>query len=236
MRIKFIEDTSNVRALIAAMAELKSRNADLPGLGLICGKAGLGKTQAVRWYSTQYDCPYIRATAIWTPRIMLHEICTELGHDPEYNTARVFGQVRSELQSNPRLIFIDEADYLTTNWKLLETLRDLHDLTGTSWVLVGMGGIKHKLAKRHQFWSRISQIVDFSPLSGKEIAFIAKELASLDISDAVAENLRKVTCGFFRDVMVALACIERIARANSRTEINKQMVDMAAKSIIKRAA
>lgn len=236
MKVKFIEDTSNIRALKEAMLALQDPNTDVPGLGLICGKAGLGKTQAVRWYSTQFDCPYIRANATWTPRWMLQEICTELGHDPEGYTSKVFKQVKAELEFRPRVIFIDEADYLTSDWRLLETLRDLHDNTGSPFVLVGMGNIKSKLFQKHQFWGRISQIVDFAPLKSEEVAFIAQELTGLNISDDVAEQLTKATSGFFRDVMVALAHIERIAKANKREDINKKMIDMTSKSVLKRRA
>jgi len=236
MKIKFIEDTSNIIALKDAIAALQSRSQDLPGLGLICGKAGLGKTKAVKWYSTQFDCPYIRATATWTPRWMLQEICIELGNDPEGITSRVFNQVKDELFSKPRLIFIDEADYLTSNWKLLETLRDLHDMTGSPFVLIGMGDIKNKLGKKAQFWSRVSQVVEFIPLTSKEIAFIGHELIGLNMSEDVAEQLKKVTSGFFRDVMVALSHLEQMAKANKLDTVNKKMVDITSKAILKKVA
>jgi DNA transposition AAA+ family ATPase len=236
MKIKFIEDTKNIRNMKDALGALQSNKKGLPGLGLICGKAGLGKTQAVKWYSTQFDCPYIRATATWTPRWMLQEICCELDQDPEGYTAKVFNQVKTELQIKPRLIFIDEADYLTSNWKLLETLRDLHDLTGSSFVLIGMGNIKSRLAKKRQFWSRISQVIEFRPLSSDEVAFIAQELAELNLNDNVAKEIVRATAGYFRDVMVVLLHLERTAQANNRQDINKKMVDMISRTVLKRKA
>lgn len=234
MKLKFIEDTDNIMALKDAMLSLKARNQDLPGLGLIYGQAGLGKTRAVRWYSAQYNCPYIRAKAIWTPRGMLADLCIELERDPAYYTAKIFSQVKSALEMNPRLIFIDEADYLTSDWRLLETLRDLHDLTGTSFVLVGMGGITLKLGKHHQFWSRISQVVEFRPLTTTETADIASQLTDLSLTGEVAGKLVKATGGYFRDIMVALSHLERIAKANATDAISSQMVDMTERLILKR--
>jgi len=236
MKIKFIEDTANIMSLKDSMAALQERSKDLPGLGLICGQAGLGKTKSAKWYSTQFDCPYIRATATWTPRWMLQEICAELGNDPEGNTHNVFNQVKNELAVKPQLIFIDEADYLTGNWKLLETLRDIHDMTGSPFVLIGMGNIKNKLAKKLQFWSRVSQVVEFSPLAAKEISYIAYELAGLNMTDEVAEQLRQVTSGFFRDVMVALSYMERMAKANKIKSISRKMIDITNRAVLKQKA
>ena len=238
MKTKFIQATKNITAMLGAMALLQESNKDLPGLGLICGKAGLGKTQAVRWYATQYNQPYLRAIAAWSLRSMLHDIAAQLGLDPEGTNVNVFHQIQSDLISSPRIIFIDEADYLarSNNWRLLETIRDLHDLSGSSFIFVGMGGIKAKLQKKHQLWSRISQIVEFQPLTAKEIAFLAHELAGLLIPDDVAGLLCTQTTGDFRDVMVALSHLERMARANARKDINKKMVNMTTAAVIKKAA
>ncbi len=233
MKVKFIEDTANIRNLKGALAALQARNATLPGLGLITGPAGLGKTQAVRWYSTQYDTPYIRALATWTQRRMLQEICAELMQTPEYQTGKVFDQVKQELIARPRLIFIDEADFLTSNWKMLETIRDLHDLTGSSFVMVGMGEISGKLARHHQVWSRISQAVEFLPLTAQEIAFVARELTGLDLAGEVVGDLKKLTRGYFRDVMVSLSSLERIVAANNNQPVNTRMVQMAGKAVQK---
>lgn len=238
MKLKFIADTKNITAMREALTALQERNRQLPGLGLVCGKAGLGKTMAVKWYATQYNCPYLRGLAAWSLRSMLQDICTELGSDPEGTNINIFRQIKNELIARPRLVFIDEADYLarSKNWRLLETLRDLHDMSGSSFVLVGMGGIIDKLRRKHQFWSRISQVVEFQPLTSDEIAFLGHELAGLNIPADVADKLIVETTGDFRDAMVALSHLERIARANSRQDVSKKMVEMIANTVLKKAA
>lgn len=236
MRLKFIEDTKNIVALKEALAILEARSDDLPGLGLVFGQAGLGKTRAVHWYHTQNGGVYLRAKAIWTPRMMLQEICSELEQDPEYQTVKVFNQVIEELLIRPRLMFVDEADYLCTNWKMLETLRDLHDITGAPIVLVGMAGIKSKLARHHQLWSRISQVVEFRPLSCNEVAFIAQELAGLNLPEDVVQSLTKATSGYFRDIMVALDHLEGIIRANPGSKVSSKMIELTSRKVLKQRA
>lgn len=225
MKNEFIQNTKNIQELLTAMDMLTTRNLDIPGLGLVHGKAGYGKTKAVQWYATQFDCPYIRAKAIWTPKSMLQDICAELEMDPEKTTLNIFRQIQSELTERSRLIIIDEADYLTTNKKLLETLRDIHDITGSSFVLVGMGEIRNKLYKHRQFWSRISQVIEFEALSLEEISFIASKLADLSFDKpSTLEEFKKLTKGFFRDTCVGISHLERMTKSNETDQITFQMI------------
>ncbi len=236
MKLEFVEDTNNIRALKEAMFNLTKRPDGLPGLGLLHGKTGRGKTRAAEWYHTQNGGVFIRALANWKPRSMLRDLCAELGHDPEWYTDEVYKQVKAELLAHPQLIFIDEGDYLTTNWRLLETLRDLHDQTGSPFVLIGMIGIRKKLEKYHQFFRRISQMVEFQPLSADETEFIAYDLASLNLHQERSAQIVRVTEGGFGETILMLSHLERMAQANKTPDISRRMVDVIAKAVLKQRA
>lgn len=55
------------------------------------------------------------------------------------------------LKNKPQMIIVDEIDYLLSDFKTIETLRDLHDETGIPIVLVGMSLAKRKLKKAYTF-------------------------------------------------------------------------------------
>ena len=60
------------------------------------------------------------------------------------------------------MIIVDEVDYLLSDFKTIETLRDLHDETGIPIVLVGMSLAKHKLKKHtHLFDSIRIYLIEF---------------------------------------------------------------------------
>lgn len=238
MKPDFIEDTKNIIALKQAMGALRERDAKIPGLGLICGKAGLGKTEAMKWYSSQNALPYLRAMAAWSLRYMLKEISYELGLETEGGIPALIGQIKDELLAHPRLIIIDEADYLARagKWHLLETLRDIHDLTSSPFVFIGEGNIKAKLAKKSRIGRRVSQVVEFQPLTIDEIALVTQDLTGLEIKDGVPERLMDITDGFFGFLMVALSKLERVARANSRNHIDRKMVGIIQNEVLKRKA
>lgn len=235
MKLKFIQ-TDNVQRLQEAAAALEKRQEGVPGLGLVCGNAGLGKTKSVQWYTLRSNSIYLRAKATWTTSWMLDCICRELNIFSINRTREKFTDLQNTIRTLKCTIFIDEADYLVRDRKLLDTIRDLHDETNMPIVLVGMDEIQKKLMRHHQYWSRISQQVVYKPLSVKEIILLGSELCALTINDTSAEHLFFNTSGNFRDIIVALSHLEKMASANKTVAVTAGMVDMTVQAVLKRKA
>ena len=119
----------NVLGLQAAYQALKSRDSGIPGMGLVHGFTGAGKTTSIVWLVNQVDGVFVRANATWTPVVMLQAIMTELGAAPLGRCAPMLSFIVDKLSLSGRPLFVDESDYLTDNRKMLETLRDIHDVS-----------------------------------------------------------------------------------------------------------
>lgn len=224
MKLTFMK-TDNIQNLTESLEALEGRDQGVPGLGLVHGRPGLGKTRAAIWYTAQKDCCYVRANALWSPLWMLQDFCRELGQYPFNRTSKVFEQVMNLMQVQPRPLFIDEADYLLRNGKLLDSVRDLHDYSGASVILIGMEEITGRLQRHGQFWSRISQIVEFKPLAASEITKLAKEWSGLALNGDAAGEFCRVTNGDFRDVTVGLYHLEQMSKTNDSSTVTTTMVD-----------
>jgi len=235
MKPKFVQ-TDNVRRLQEAMAALEHRDGGVPGLGLVVGSAGYGKTKSIQWQAVQTGAVYLRAKATWTTSWMLDEVCSEMKILSQSRIRDKFVDLQNTMRLAKSTIYIDEADYLVRDRKLLDTIRDLHDETGTPIILVGMDEIQKKLMRHHQFWSRVSQQIIYKPLMAREIILLGQELCDLAVEEKTAEQLFSATCGNFRDVIVALSHMERMAKANRTGVISVKMVDMTIKSVLKRKA
>src|SRR5574344_249434 len=136
---KVFVKTENVKRLITLMNNLQNRAEGVPGMGLVYGEPGLGKTHAVVWWAAQNDAIFVRCTNMMSARWLLEEIVEELGEMPYSKFSDIFNQVISQLIQEPRIIIVDEIDYLTVDTKAIETLRDIHDKTDVPILLVGMG-------------------------------------------------------------------------------------------------
>jgi AAA domain len=194
MRNKLVQ-TANVKQLVAAQTALTSRAPGQPGIGVVYGPAGFGKSAAVRWLATLKSGIFVVALHLMTARSMLATLVTEAGGQPVWCAMGMFNFLREELKSRPRPIFIDEGDAIVDKLVLTETLRQLHDLSGVPLLLVGMGSFRRKLSMRPQLERRILHEVEFSALTAADAQLMATELSEVRLSDDLVRELHRRSGG-----------------------------------------
>ena len=225
MKTKFVR-TENVNRLVAALAELVRRGPGVPGLALVHGHQGYGKTVATEWWAVQQGAVYLRAQAAWTVPWLLMDLAAALGLAPEHLSRENFRLVVRELRQRPRPVLLDEADYLVRERRLLDTVRDLYDATGAPVVLVGMAGVREAIARRSpQFWSRVSQEVEFMPLTVEDTRLIALELCGIELPAELARRVVRDTEGNFRRTVVLLNHLETRRRANPKADAEEMVAE-----------
>ncbi|ODA43276.1 putative prophage MuSo1, DNA transposition protein [Thermodesulfovibrio sp. N1] len=210
--------TTNVERFAGAMTRLMNRQEGIPGMALIFGEPGLGKTKTSLWWIANNDGIFIRTKKLMTGRWLLEEIVAELGEQPARRVSELFRQAQDQLLERPRPIFVDEADYLTHDVRVLETLRDLHDVTGVPVIFIGMDHADKKLARYKHLFDRFSEIVKFNPLTEHDIRMIADQLCDVRLSDDAIQHIA-TQANRFRRVMVWLYRAEAVAKANSLKEV-----------------
>jgi len=211
--------TANVAAFAGALARLKDRASGVPGLALVRGDPGLGKTRAAIWWvATNEDAVYLRANALMTPRWMLEELAAELGEEPARRSSELFRQCQANLKERSRMVLVDEVDFLLRDPRLIETLRGLHDSTGAPIVMIGMNGVEKKLARYKHINDRVSEVVHFRELSLNDVRLIADKLCEVKLAPDAVEQLH-MQSRRFRQVVTTLYRAEHVARANSLKEV-----------------
>lgn len=215
--------TKNVKNFIALTDKLINRKDGVPRMGLVYGEPGLGKTQTAVWWSTKNDAIYIRASNNMSSRWLLEEIAEELGESPCYRTADLMKQCVNKFKIFPRVIVVDEIDYLTCHLKVIETLRDLHDKTGVPVILIGMAMANKKLTRYKHLYDRISEKVMFETFSKEDIEAIVSELSEIKITDdAIEIILSKINR--FRQLVKLISTLEEIAATNNFEQIDGKVI------------
>ncbi len=222
MRKLFVK-THNVKRFIGLMNNLIDKSNEVPKMGLVYGDPGLGKTQTAVWWATKNDAVYVRAQNKMTNKWLLEKIVYELGESPSRKMADLIEQCISHLRLKPQVIIIDEVDYLINRMKIVETLRDLHDLTGAPVVLIGMQESKTKLGKYRHLYDRISEILEFKPFSKEDVEVIVEELSEIKISDEAREIFFEKK-NRFRQIIKGIALLENLAKTNGLIKIDTKQV------------
>ena len=222
MRKVFVK-TKNVKKFISMVSNLQNRAEGVPGMALVYGEPGLGKTQTINWWALKNDAILVRCTQLMSARWLLTEILDEMGEISSSRISDCFNLIIKNLITNPQILIIDEIDYLTIDTKSVETLRDIHDKTNIPIILVGMTNAKSRLKRYKHLYDRLSEIVKFEPFSKQDIAEIIKELSEVAFTDCA---LRYVNSNInrFRQLVKIINKAEAIAKANGLTSIDEIML------------
>lgn len=218
---KVFARTSNVNSFVSAMTRLIKREEGIPGMALVYGEPGLGKTRTCLWWCAANDGVFIRTKKLMTGRWLLEEVVAELGEAPMRKTSDLFRQATDQLMERPRTLFVDEADYLAHDARIIETLRDIHDVTGASVVLVGMDQADKKLARFKHLYDRFSEIVRFHTLNEQDVKSIAEQMCDVRLSEDAVSYIHN-QANRFRRVVVWMYKAEALAKANSLKEVTAQ--------------
>lgn len=211
----------NIAALSAAYEELDTRDAGVPGMGLVHGYTGAGKTTAIAWLTSRTRGVFVRAAATWTPSAMLGKIMIELGGEPLGRSAAMVDFITAGLAEAQRPLFVDEADYLLHNLKMLETLRDIHDISGRPVVLIGMEGIERRLVTRPQLARRISRWVEFKHADLEDASILANHVCEVKVAEDLLAHLHNQARGSMGLMTVGLSRIESLGKANGLTIVTE---------------
>ncbi|MBD2570027.1 AAA family ATPase [Anabaena lutea] len=212
----------NIRKLSQAYESLAQRDINIPRMGLISGFSGAGKSQAIGWLISQVDGVLVRANACWTVSSMLAAIVVEIGTTPVSRNALMLKQIVDSLAASRRPLIIDECDYLLRDPRMVETLRDIHDLAGVPVIMVGMEGIEKKLAHRKQLSRRISQFIEFAPLDLEDAETLAETVCEVAVAPDLLQKIHKDARGSIGLMIVGLAQVEALAKTQQWNVINCQ--------------
>ncbi len=136
-------------------------------------------------------------------------------------TSDVFNQCVSALCKTPKIVIIDEIDYLLGDNKTIETLRDIHDKTNCSVIFVGMGLANKKLERHKYLFDRFSEIVIFETFKIADVKEIVKDLSEVSFTPNAIELLLKKQ-NRFRQIVQTINQAEKVAKENDLAEITAE--------------
>lgn len=221
MKRAFIK-TRNVKNFVTLMENLKKCPANIPKMALVYGGHELGKSQTILWWATNNDAVYVRANQGMTSRWLLSEIAEELGEIPFFHSKETFDLIEQKLKTNPKIIIVDEIDYLIEK-SAVETLRDLHDRTGSPMVLVGMGMADKKISRYKHLEDRIFEKLKFEYFNQQDISEIISQLSDIKFSESAIEYL-SIQSNQFRQIIKLINKIEKLAKTNNIKEVDEYIL------------
>ncbi len=223
MKRKFVV-TQNVKRFVDLMDTLKNAPANLPKMALVYGDFGLGKSQTIMWWATNNDAIYVRCNHKMSARWLLTEIVEELDDVPTCLTSLLFKQIEDKLHERPKVLVVDEVDFLLNNSSAIEIVRDLHDKIGIPVVLVGMSFAEAKLKRHKHIYDRLLGVLKFETFNKDDVAKIVTEISEVKFEPDALE-LVCVKFNQFRQIVKFLNKVENVAEMNNLKTITLPILE-----------
>lgn len=237
MKSTFVH-TSNTRRFLDGIDQAERRGASECCFMVVDGEPGRGKTSTAQWYAITHNVPILRAKRGWHGNWMMAELLDELRLAPERGYERMYRQLLKGLGDRaaaakrarePFVVVIDEADHIIRKSEIMELLRDFTDPLEVTFVLVGMGRIRAGLSRFAQISSRQSAVVEFEPLTFDDTKAIVGARCECEVEDELLQLVHSHCRGYAREVLEAIASIERNCKRNDRPA---SLADMDGRALI----
>ncbi|MDK2124458.1 AAA family ATPase [Parachitinimonas caeni] len=196
-----IAQIGNLALCRVAVRRALDRNSSLPGMVVLHGPSGYGKTIAANYLANESRAFYVQAQSVWTRKAFLQAILREMSIRPAGTVCEMAELIAQELAASGRPLFIDEADHVVDRG-YIELVRDLYEASHAPILLIGEELLPTKLQRYERVAGRVLAWVPAQPVNLED----AKKLRTIYAADvAIADDLLQ------RVVEVAHGSVRRVA-------------------------
>lgn len=227
-----IVDTSIVKYIfeIGRLCHTKGK------IGVCAGKAGIGKTVAVKEYTKNFlDAILIESDSGYTAKSLLLEIHKRLSLSGKGSVYDLMGEVINKLNQSGRLLIIDEAENLP--YRALEITRRIHDKTGIGILLVGRNILfKNLLGFNDEYEQLFSRVKYHKTLDKLLFQDVTKILEAMNQDSELAESYLYYSNGNTRRLEHLITHSINIAKINGKEKVDSAVIKKTSKMLMDRSS
>ena len=198
----------NLSLVRTATERLAGRTVGLPGMAVLYGPAGYGKTTAALAIANESRAYFVQMRSAWGRKTLLEKILLEMGAKPHGTIPNMLDQVCEQLATSGRMLMIDEFDYCLRNDSAIELVRDIYEGSQSTLLLLGEELLPQKLKKSERFHGRVLSWIPAQPVSLQDARALAPIYChGIDVADDLLAHLVKHSGGSVRRVSVNLASV-----------------------------
>ena len=205
-------------------------------IGVCVGRAGLGKTCAVKEYTKNFlDAILIESDSGYTAKSLLLEIHSRVGLSGRGSVYDLMNEVVHKLYNSGRLLIIDEAENLP--YRALEIARRIHDKTGIGILLVGKNVLFENLCGKNQEYDQLySRVKYYKKLDDRLLLQdVRKILSVIGQNPDLADTYYLYSDGITRKLEHLITHSSYIAKMNGKVEVDSAVIQKTSELLMVRS-
>ena len=220
MSVSKIVPLTNVGLLSAAIDRALQRPVGLPGLVVMYGKSGLGKSIAAAYAANLHRAYYVECRETGSKKSLLLAILREMSVSPARTLSEMVDQVAEQISRSGRPLIVDDVQYLLEK-SAANLLTDLYNASQGTIVLIGEENVSTGLARLERLHNRVLEWVPAQAASLADVKRLAAEsYPKLQLADDLLADLLHAVGGCLRRVAVNLYRVNGEATASGLTSID----------------
>lgn len=201
---------ANVGLTLAALNGAMTRPSHLPGIVVLYGPSGLGKSTAAVVATVQLRAYYVQAKSSWTRKAVYQSILKVMGVTAGRTVYDMEEQVTAQLAQSQRPLIVDECDHLV-NKGIIEVVRDIYEGSGAAILLIGEEYLPGNLAR----WERIhNRVLEWVPAQYADMddARALRDLycVKVRVADDLLAGIHEASKGVARRICVNLERAQQV--------------------------
>lgn len=215
-----VANISNLDLVSVAAEKLQTRVNGLPGIGVIYGEPGRGKTIACCALANQTRGYYVQVMSAWNRKTLLEKILFEMGIKPLGTIPALLDQVCEQMAASGRPLIVDEFDHCLQKAGMVELIRDIYEGSQGTLILVGEEQVPQKMKKWERLHSRVLAWIPALPASMDDARKLSPIYCpNVTIADDLLARVVELAHGSIRRVCVNLTRIHEEAMLSAESEM-----------------
>lgn len=215
---------TNVSLTLQAVERAQNRSRGLPGIVVLHGPSGWGKSTAAAYTAAQTRAYYVAMQSLWTRRAFVEAVAREMGLSTQGTLPNLAGAVAEQLVLSGRPLIIDEADVLAERDGGAGVIKDLYESTMGTVLLIGEERLPQRLTRYERLHGRVLEWIGAQPASLADAQALTRIYApGVQIGEDLLRELVKRAKGSVRRIAVNLDRIRVEARAMGWSTVDQAL-------------
>ena len=185
-----IAPLANIGVMESALHRLANRQPGDPGMFVICGHSGLGKSMAAAWAKARHRAYYLQLDDYVNRKGFLIDLHRVMGMEIPKGTAKdLLDSAATQLAAARRPLILDEFDFIVDK-EMVMAVFSLYEKSRASIILIGEEKLPAKLARWEKFDGRVLDTLFAEPVSLADARLLAQhKYPNFNFSDDLLQHL-----------------------------------------------